>query len=431
MSKYFSATTCSFYDTAIITETKIPKDKVAVTEERYNELMSLQAQGYVIYAAADGTPATKKQSCSPCDCLKHETTKAGTETLGHVNLAKSLDDTGAASVTTAAQVKAGLDDLRDTVGLNARAIEENEEAIEAETARAQAAEKTNADAIAALDTYTKDSLGDHEQRLDALVEEDQTIANAITAETQRAQAAEKTNETNISKKANDSDVVHKTGAETIAGTKTFSSAPVFTLGNGFIVKGTTKDFTVRSTGSTSDGFFIITDNNPAQSAFSATPDGVVQLGSATFNTVKTGYDVPANSNSREVASTAFVNTKVVTKIGFPDYASKKTLKWTLESDTNITDSLTGSVTNKKVYKVVVPQDCMGFVAYNLYQSQVSVFVNNSLVFYDRYFSMSGVSLRYNNINLYLRKGDVIRREVETYEGNISASNEDFMYFDLV
>lgn len=426
MSKYFSATTCSFYDTAIIKETQIPGDKVAVTEERYNELMTLQAQGYVIYAASDGSPATRKQSCSPCDCLKHETTKAGTETLGHVNLAKSLDDTGAASVPTAAQVKAGLNDLRETVGLNALAIEENEEAIESETARAQAAEKTNAEAIAELDTYTKNSLGDHEQRLDALVEEDKTIAAAITAETQRAQAAEKTNETNISKKANDSEVVHKTGAETISGKKTFTSAPDFGAGSGLVIKGTTKDFTVRSTGNTSDGFFVIVDNDPAKSAFSATPDGVVQLGSSTFKNVKTGYDVPANSNSREVASTAFVNTKVATKIAFPNYASKKTLKWTLESDTNITDSLT-----KKVYKVIVPQDCMGFIGYGLFQSTVRVYVNNSLVFSDNYFSTSGDNFRCNNINLYLRKGDVIRKEVETSKGDISASDEDFMYFDLV
>lgn len=430
MSKYFSATTCSFYDTAIITETKIPKDKVAVTEERYNELMTLQAQGYVIYAAADGTPATKKQSCSPCYCLKHETTKAGTETLGHVNLAKSLDDPGAASVPTAAQVKAGLNDLGETVGLNAEAIEENEEAIEAETKRAQAAEKANADAIAALYNYTKDSLGDHEQRLDALVEEDQTIANAIAAETQRAQAAEKTNETNISKKANDSDVVHNKGAEEIAGKKTFLSAPVFTLGNGFIVKGTTKDFTVRSTGSTSDGFFVIVDNDPAKSAFSATPDGVVQLGSATFNTVKTGYDVPASSNSREVASTAFVNTKVVTKIGFPDYSSVKSLAWTLESEKAETSS--GLTYNTQTYKVSVPQDCMGLVFFGLFYSTVRITVNGNLVFADSYFnSGSGLVIRNNNVHLYLRKGDIVRKEVQTKEGSMSASNEDFRYYNLV
>ena len=86
MTIYFSATTCSFYDTDIIDVSQMPEDKVAVSAADYQTLLSKQNAGAVIIAAADGSPTTMQQSCTACDCLVHDKVIASTTTLGHVKV---------------------------------------------------------------------------------------------------------------------------------------------------------------------------------------------------------------------------------------------------------------------------------------------------------------------------------------------------------
>ena len=119
-----------------------------------------------------------------------------------------------------------------------------------------------------------------------------------------------------------------------------------------------------------------------------------------------------------------------TKIGFPDYSSGKSLAWTLESEKSETSS--GLTYKTQTYNVSVPQDCMGIVFFGLNYSTVRITVNGNLVFADYYFNSDSTGLvsRCNNVHLYLRKGDVVRREVKTKEGSMSASNDDFRYYNL-
>lgn len=69
MAIYFSATTCSFYDTNIISVSQMPEDKVAVSDSKYKELLDKQNAGYVIIAGPDGNPTVLQQTCGKCDCL--------------------------------------------------------------------------------------------------------------------------------------------------------------------------------------------------------------------------------------------------------------------------------------------------------------------------------------------------------------------------
>lgn len=427
MSKYFSKSTCSFYDSALTPESQMPSDKVEVSQERYDELMALQTQGYVITAGSDGAPIASAQACSPCDCLVHDRVVAAAEQLGHIkpdgtSLVVSEDGTASVSGSFDGAVvhKAGAETITGTKTLSGNGVEilfdnpnatkknlkgyiarttsgfcigvregitdldritfnENgtfghrptdtadqgdyqlatvgwvnspngsqnvvhrtgEETITGTKTLSGGAKLTGvptptADADAVNKKYVDDAIADAGSASGASVAAEQARAeaaeqanaDAIAAETQRATAAEQANADNIAAetqratakeaeidaavatKANDADVVHKAGAETITGTKTFSTQTTFAKGEGIKIAGTTHDFTIRSTGSTSEGISVLLDNDANKSAFSASPDGTVTIGGSTLNAVKLGYDVAASSNSRELATTAWTGNRL-------------------------------------------------------------------------------------------------------------------------
>lgn len=86
MTKYFSAATCSFYDTDVFPENNLPEDCVIVEEETYKSLMEQQNAGFVIVPDSDGNPSVMSQSCGACHCTVHEKTVATKDQLGHVKL---------------------------------------------------------------------------------------------------------------------------------------------------------------------------------------------------------------------------------------------------------------------------------------------------------------------------------------------------------
>lgn len=86
MTIYFSAATCSFYNTDVYPENNLPEDCVIVEEETYKNLMEQQNAGFVIVPDSDGNPSVMPQSCGSCHCTVHENTVATKEQLGHVKI---------------------------------------------------------------------------------------------------------------------------------------------------------------------------------------------------------------------------------------------------------------------------------------------------------------------------------------------------------
>lgn len=104
MAMYFAASTCSFFDSEIIEVSQMPEDKVVVTDARYNELLTAQANGSVIIAAADGTPTSQAQACSPCSCLTHDLVKATASQLGHVKIGAGVNVAEDGTISTGRKV---------------------------------------------------------------------------------------------------------------------------------------------------------------------------------------------------------------------------------------------------------------------------------------------------------------------------------------
>lgn len=69
MAFYFCGENCSFYDSLIYPEDKIPENVVELKEEDYQDFLSKQANGYLILADEEGQPYAVKQGCGDCDCL--------------------------------------------------------------------------------------------------------------------------------------------------------------------------------------------------------------------------------------------------------------------------------------------------------------------------------------------------------------------------
>ena len=84
MAIYYSATTNSFYDSNIIEITQMPEDSKIVTDANYKALMDAQCDGHVITANSDGTPCAITQQCGSCSGLIHDLTIATAKKLGHV-----------------------------------------------------------------------------------------------------------------------------------------------------------------------------------------------------------------------------------------------------------------------------------------------------------------------------------------------------------
>lgn len=73
MAFYFCGENCSFYDSLIYPEDKIPENVVELKEEDYQDFLSKQANGYLILADEEGLPYAVKQGCGDCDCLQQVT----------------------------------------------------------------------------------------------------------------------------------------------------------------------------------------------------------------------------------------------------------------------------------------------------------------------------------------------------------------------
>lgn len=88
MAKYWSATTTSFWDSAIVAVAQMPSDKVAITDAEYADLMSKQANGYrIVHNTSTGKPQAVAQSLTDAtrtvQALDSEVVhKTGNETVG-------------------------------------------------------------------------------------------------------------------------------------------------------------------------------------------------------------------------------------------------------------------------------------------------------------------------------------------------------------
>lgn len=112
----------------------------------------------------------------------------------------------------------------------------------------------------------------------------------------------------VNNPATSTNVVHRTGDETIAGTKTFSSQTIFEKANGIQLKGTNHFYTLRSIGTTPEGCALLLDNSTSSIAFNAT-DNRITVGSSAipaYANVPTG--VTTATNNEQIATTGWVNT---------------------------------------------------------------------------------------------------------------------------
>lgn len=84
MAFYFCSENCSFYDSSIFPEEQIPENVWELKEEDYLDLLSKQANGYLILVDEEGQPYAVKQNCKSCDCLQQVTFR-GIFTEGDLN----------------------------------------------------------------------------------------------------------------------------------------------------------------------------------------------------------------------------------------------------------------------------------------------------------------------------------------------------------
>jgi hypothetical protein len=84
MAFYFCSENCSFYDSSIFPEEQIPENVWELKEEDYLDLLSKQANGYLILVDEEGRPYAVKQNCKACDCLQQVTFR-GIFTEGDLN----------------------------------------------------------------------------------------------------------------------------------------------------------------------------------------------------------------------------------------------------------------------------------------------------------------------------------------------------------
>lgn len=124
----------------------------------------------------------------------------------------------------------------------------------------------------------------------------------------------------------DSSTVHKSGDETISGTKTFTPLTKFSEGISIVCNdGTT--YEIRKGGTNGNELIIIMNgeqSNGNNSILTANANSV-KIGSAAHNPVELGYTVEETSNSNEVATTNWVNTYAAVPAGTViTYAGKTT-----------------------------------------------------------------------------------------------------------
>lgn len=244
MAIYYSATTNSFYDSNIIEITQMPEDSKIVTDANYKALMDAQCDGHVITANSDGTPCAITQQCGPCSGLIHDLTIATANKLGHVK------GGGNVSIDANGVVNANID-------LSGYALDSNvvhksgNETINGVKSFGGAIKATNGTVQVGADTgynvtfnYNGNITSKQARGTYNIFFPEGSGTLALTSD--------------INGKANDSDVVHKTGDETINGIKTFTS--------GINFKNNNIDLTVTPS-STLTSYFIFKDKNDQNVSF--------------------------------------------------------------------------------------------------------------------------------------------------------------------
>lgn len=195
MAKYWSASSSSIWDSAICDVSAMPSDKVALTDSEYSDLMAKQAQGYkIVNNTSTGKPQAVAQGLTEATATEHEGVAATGSVLGHVKLSDSTSSSSGASAgvaATPAAVKAVNDAKAPT--------------SHASTATTYGAGTGTNYGHVKLSDSTGTTSG----------------ASAGVAATPTAVKAAYDKAVTV-----DNNAVHKTGNETIAGEKTFSTTPI-------------------------------------------------------------------------------------------------------------------------------------------------------------------------------------------------------------
>ena len=111
----------------------------------------------------------------------------------------------------------------------------------------------------------------------------------------------------VNNPATSTNVVHRSGDETIAGTKTFSSQAIFEKANGIQLKGTNHYYTLRSVGTTPEGCALLLDNSTSSIAFNAT-DNRITIGSSAIPAYAVAPTATTSDSSEQIATCGWVNT---------------------------------------------------------------------------------------------------------------------------
>lgn len=119
-------------------------------------------------------------------------------------------------------------------------------------------------------------------------------------------------------------IVHRTGDETVGGVKTFSSQAIFEKANGIQLKGTNHYYTLRSIGNTPEGCALLLDNSSSSIAFNAT-DNRITIGSTAIPAYAIApTDSYSTTSGTQIATTGWVGSNFVNVAGTQTISGGKT-----------------------------------------------------------------------------------------------------------
>lgn len=119
-------------------------------------------------------------------------------------------------------------------------------------------------------------------------------------------------------------IVHRTGDETVGGVKTFSSQAIFEKANGIQLKGTNHYYTLRSIGNTPEGCALLLDNSSSSIAFNAT-DNRITIGSTAISAYAIApTDSYSTTSGTQIATTGWVGSNFVNVAGTQTISGGKT-----------------------------------------------------------------------------------------------------------
>ena len=163
-------------------------------------------------------------------------------------------------------------------------------------------------------------------------------------------------------------VVHRTGNETIAGDKTFSNIITGSAGKGYKISGTNHYYVLRSSGSPYEGCALLLDNDATKVAFNAGSSSIT-IGSANITPLSV---TPATSdNSSKIATTAFVKnqgyltaTESKSGDGYVKFSNGIIIQWGTISSNTTSATLPTPFTTTDYRVVLVASPSNGSATYN-------------------------------------------------------------------